>query len=60
MTPALLEEIGINILGDRFILMDIIDQVCTHMQGHLWEPSPTLTPTDPVPRGLPTLCPAAY
>jgi hypothetical protein len=23
-------------------------------------PSPTLSPTDPVPRGLLTLCPAAY
>ena len=35
---------------------------CTvgHVAGKQPVPSPTLSPTDPVPRGLLTLCPAAY
>ena len=31
---------------------------CMHAMAHV--PSPTLSPTDPVPRGLLTLCPGAY
>ena len=33
--------------------------LCRHHLAHMRTPSPTLSPTDPVPRGLLTLCPAA-
>jgi len=34
---------------------------CTErIKYSLVQPSPTTSPTDPVPRGLLTLCPAAY
>ena len=38
------------------------DESYTHERTRrgVFVPSPTLSPTDPVPRGLLTLCPAAY